>query len=135
MTKTVTFVRRSVFGNMRISIVDVDVTEYTSGGESLTASNLGLSAVEAVIPIANENNYIVRYDYTNSKLIVANPSKAQTITPTVLGSEPTTSLLQNAAGTIKSTNTTAFATATAGAGTAVTASTDCGVFRLVAMGY
>ena len=68
MTKTVTIVRRSVFGNMRVRIASVDVTSYTLNGEPLSAADLGLGSIEDVIPISSENAYVFWYDYSGAKL-------------------------------------------------------------------
>jgi len=68
LTKTVTIIRRSVFGNMRVTIAHVDVTSYTASGEPLTAAELGLRSVEDVIPKTAEKSYIWWYDYAGAKL-------------------------------------------------------------------
>jgi len=68
LTKTVTIVRRSVFGNMRVTIASVDVTSYTASGEPLSAPNLGLKSVELVQPVSAENPYVFWYDYSGAKL-------------------------------------------------------------------
>jgi len=68
LAKTITVVRRSVFGNMRVRIVEVDVTSYTALGEPLTAAELGLSAVEHAEASSNENHYAAWYDIAGAKL-------------------------------------------------------------------
>ena len=47
MTHTVTIKETSVFGNKVIKIASVDVTSYTTGGEVLTATSLGLNSISA----------------------------------------------------------------------------------------
>ena len=48
--------------------MDVDFdSSYPTGGESLPASDLGLSVVDIVLP-SPKSGYIFEYDYTNSKL-------------------------------------------------------------------
>ena len=65
---TVAIQKRSVFGNKRVRVVDVDFdSSYPTGGESLTAADLGLSVVDIVIP-SPKSGYVFEYDYTNSKL-------------------------------------------------------------------
>jgi len=68
LTKTVTVIRRSVFGNMRVIIASVDVTSYTASGEPLTAAELGLKSIEDLIPVTSENKYVFYYDYASAKL-------------------------------------------------------------------
>ena len=68
MTKTVTIVRRSVFGNMRVTIASVDVTAYSASGEPLSAAELALTSVELVLPVSAEKPYVFWYDYSGAKL-------------------------------------------------------------------
>jgi len=48
MTSTVTDVRKIVAGNMAVRLVYMDVTSYTTGGETLSPASLGLTAMDAV---------------------------------------------------------------------------------------
>ena len=65
---TVAIQKRSVFGNKRVRVVDVDFdTSYPTNGEALTGADLGLSVVDIVIP-SPKSGYVFEYDYTNSKL-------------------------------------------------------------------
>ena len=43
-------------------------SSYASGGESLTAANLGMTAIHIVIAQAEDSGYVAQYDYTNSTL-------------------------------------------------------------------
>jgi len=45
-------------------------SSYASGGESLTAGNLGMTAVHIVIADGEDSGYVPQYDYTNEKLAV-----------------------------------------------------------------
>lgn len=62
--------RANVIGNRDCVIVDVTFdSSYPSGGESLTAADLGLSKIEFVSPGVTDTGYVTRYDYVNSKLL------------------------------------------------------------------
>lgn len=73
---TVTDVRRSVFGNVRIVISDLTFAgNYRTGGVALTPSTLGLQSIDflEVSPVAladggTSGGVAVKYDYTNKKL-------------------------------------------------------------------
>ena len=54
MTHTVTVKETTVFGNKVIKIASIDVTSYTTGGEVISASSLGLSAIESAIVCGQE---------------------------------------------------------------------------------
>lgn len=43
-------------------------SSYATGGEALTASNLGLSSKVEFISVTPGSGYIFQYDYTNKKL-------------------------------------------------------------------
>lgn len=74
---TITKVDAFVEGNKRVKIVDVQLTSganYTTGGESLTAANVGLRKIITVNALgpaqsSTPTSFQVGYDYTNSKLI------------------------------------------------------------------
>lgn len=68
LTNSVVF--RTTFGNKKVVVVDVTFdSSYPTGGESLTAANLGLTKIQYVAPGVADTNYVTRYDYTNSKLL------------------------------------------------------------------
>ncbi len=48
MTHTVTEIVRGVMGNIRYLIADVAVSSYTTGGEVLTNSELGIDVVQSL---------------------------------------------------------------------------------------
>lgn len=66
--------RRTVFGDRRVHFFDIAFdTSYPTGGESLTAADLGLSRVDLVLcepasAAAGATAVVVKYDRTNSKL-------------------------------------------------------------------
>ena len=69
MALTVDNAVKTVFGNKRVRVHDVDFdSSYPTGGESLTASDLGLNKVEFLIA-ESKSGYTFEYDYTNSKLL------------------------------------------------------------------
>lgn len=68
MSLTITDVSRTVFGNRRVLIVDVAFdSSYPSGGESLTAVDLGFLSIDYIRATAKVG-YDFDYDYVNSKL-------------------------------------------------------------------
>lgn len=67
MVLTLSKVRSTIIGNMRLKIYDVTFdNSYPTGGESLTPADLGLNHIEAII--AEGGAYNFGYDYTNEKL-------------------------------------------------------------------
>lgn len=75
MALTLSRVTATVIGNKKMRTYDVTFdSSYVTGGESLTASDLGLKKVEQVLTDAGAKNSAgtqsvpVRYDYTNGKL-------------------------------------------------------------------
>lgn len=69
MAVTVTKVAKESLGSIRCSIVDVAFDDsYPTGGESLTAADLGLTRV--LFALAEPaSGYAFEYDHTNSKLL------------------------------------------------------------------
>lgn len=68
MALTVTINKRTVIGDRRSVVADVDFdSSYPTGGESLSAADLGLKKVELVLASPN-SGFSFEYDYTNSKL-------------------------------------------------------------------
>jgi hypothetical protein len=75
MALALTKVAASTFGNKRVRVYDITFdSSYPTGGESLTAADVGLKKIEQVLSDAGAKNSAgtsmvpVRYDYTNSKL-------------------------------------------------------------------
>jgi hypothetical protein len=54
MTHTVTVKETTVFGNKVVKIASIDVTSYTTGGEVVNASSFGISTINAVMVVGNE---------------------------------------------------------------------------------
>lgn len=66
--------RSTVFGDRRVRFFTVTWdSSYATGGESLTAGDVGLSRIDFVMAepaaaAAGTAAHVVKYDYTNSKL-------------------------------------------------------------------
>lgn len=74
MALTVSVVKRNVSGNARnvIATITFDAS-YLTGGESLTAADLGLTTIthlssETAAAAAGTTAVVTKYDYTNAKL-------------------------------------------------------------------
>ena len=67
---TTTLVFNTVFGDKRVSLLTVDVTNYNSSGIPLTAALAGLDTIECVIPfaagVAGLPDHHIKYDPINS---------------------------------------------------------------------
>lgn len=81
-----TVVKQGVIGDLKYKIVPVTWdSSYASTGESLTAANLGLQEVIAVIDLgtnatlsSGDKTVRAEYDYTNSKLLAYGFDGSQT---------------------------------------------------------
>lgn len=72
MTKTVSVDSKWVAGNKRYSRATVDITSYTSGGEPITAAELGLKSFEHLEAHTTENGFLGQWnDSTTSAKILA----------------------------------------------------------------
>lgn len=58
---TTTLVYSTVFGDKRVSLLKVDVTNYNSTGIPLTAAIAGLDVIEAVLPFENAGGYHTKW--------------------------------------------------------------------------
>lgn len=68
MALTVTLNNRTTFGNKKITVADIDFdSSYPTGGESLTAAQLGMKKIELLIATP-KTGFSFEYDYANSKL-------------------------------------------------------------------
>ena len=77
MSLTITNREYAVFGSKRVIFCDIAFdSSYPTGGESLTASDIGLSVVEAVFTLT-KSGYIFDYDYANEKLKAYYPSAGE----------------------------------------------------------
>ncbi len=82
MTSTVTDVRKIVAGNMAVRLVKMDVTSYTTGGETLSPASLGLTAIDAVFGMHSlggtlASAVVPAWDKTNGKLQFLSALNAQ----------------------------------------------------------
>lgn len=69
MALTVDVVKQTVFGDMKVSIVDVTPDNaWLAAGEALTAAQCGLSSITTAL-IEQVGGIVWRYDYTNSLLL------------------------------------------------------------------
>lgn len=66
---TVAIDKKTVWGDTRVTIARITFdSSYPTGGESLTAANLGLTTLYAVMPMSKDG-YTFQYDLGNSKLL------------------------------------------------------------------
>jgi hypothetical protein len=76
MALTVALKIATVFGNKRYITADVTFdSSYATGGLSLKAVDLGLSAIDLVMA-AQTGGYLLEYDHTNAKLKAYAPDGA-----------------------------------------------------------
>jgi len=101
MSLTVTLTDMTVVGNKRLHTFKLAFdTSYPTGGESLTAADLGLSSLDFIL-VEPASGCLFEYDHTNSKLIATYTSASHTHT-------------ENTAATYTQNATTAASTAAAG---------------------
>jgi len=82
MALTLTQQSRTIMGNKRAVVYTATLdSSYPTGGEALTAANLGLVSVDFLLA-ESKNGYMFEYDYTNSKLKAYYPSGTPTFTGT-----------------------------------------------------
>ena len=128
MAFTVTADAVSIFGNMRVGVYSLTFdSSYATGGEAITASELGLSEILFALPApknAASGELIYRFDYT------AATHKIQVFYPTG-GAAAAASLVAPAFVTTSGATTVTGSAATlaginevAGKGTEVTSATD-----------
>lgn len=91
MALTITEISRTVFGNKRIVISEIAFdSSYATGGEALTAANLGLASIDALIPAgpaaaaAGATAVATKFDRTNNKLQAFWTSVTSVSTPETL---------------------------------------------------
>lgn len=85
MTRAITFVDQYVQGNKLVTVADIDITSYTTDGESVTAANLGLSRIDHMSIQSTENGYIYVHDRTNDKIKVMTAAATQASSTTDTG--------------------------------------------------
>jgi len=115
-------------------LIQIDITSYTTGGETINAAALGLSQIDHIVCMPNENGYIPVWDKTNGKMKVMYPCPAVTgtLAATVnAGAIAVTSTAANGAIVTLAGNPAVAASA----GGEAASTTDCGTFVLVVFGY
>ncbi|MFN3652610.1 MAG: hypothetical protein ACK47B_23785 [Armatimonadota bacterium] len=71
MALTIAIRKRTSRGNRKSVIADITFdNSYPTGGESLTAADLGMNTLDHVTPGA-ATGYVAHYDHANSKLIAS----------------------------------------------------------------
>ena len=56
-------------GDMRYTIKTITFdNSYPTGGESITAADVGLESIALVLFSPDKNGYVAQFDYTNSKI-------------------------------------------------------------------
>jgi hypothetical protein len=118
MSVTVAIKKRAKLLGQFAVIADVTFdSSYPTNGEPLAPALLGLSHLDFVLP-SPAAGYIFEFDHAANKLKAFTPVKAQAAhthaftgdamskTPTTVTPEPTTALLANVAGVLKSTDVT-----------------------------
>lgn len=118
-----------------MAVVDITFdSSYATGGEALTAAQLGLNALDIIL-CETRSGYMFQYDHTNAKLQAYYPRAAVTGTLAASvdsGATPVTSSAANGAVITLSGNPAV----AAAAGAEVTASTNLSTIttRIVAIG-
>lgn len=74
-----------ILGDLRARIWEMDITSYTTDGESITPTELGLSGIYAILVQSSENGYMFAWDRTNEKLIVLTAAATQAGSTTDVG--------------------------------------------------
>lgn len=77
MARTLTVIGEvsHILGDLRARIIEMDVTSYAAGGESITAAELGMSRIDKIdgenvgVGAGPRDAYLVR-DLVNSKMMV-----------------------------------------------------------------
>ena len=118
MAATVTLKKRKKILDGFINIADVKIGTYAAGGVLISPNQLGLSVIDFILP-STSGGYAFEFNHTTGKLKAFAPGTSQAkhthtftgtdlkVTPTTLAAEPTTKLLQNDTGVLKSTDITA----------------------------
>lgn len=68
MTATIDVLDTEFAGAMKVRIVEVDITSYTSGGEAFTPNDAGMHRFQYVTAQSDENGYMFTYDYDNEAI-------------------------------------------------------------------
>jgi len=137
MGLTISNIDRSAMANKNVVFFDVAFdTSYPTGGESLTAGNVGLSKIQFLLA-ESKAGLMFEYDYANSKLKAIYPRAAVTGTLAAAvaeGATPVTSTAANGAIITLTGNPAVAAGAGAEVGNAVDLVAVTGV-KVMAVGY
>lgn len=57
-----------ISARLKMRVVDIDITSYATGGESITPSEVGLNEIYFVDVTPTENAYTYAWDSANNKL-------------------------------------------------------------------
>lgn len=75
MALSLSIIDRTVIGNKRLVIVDVTFdSSYASGGESFTATDLGIDSIQQVLFGDAGRGYSPKFDYTNNTMKLFGPA-------------------------------------------------------------
>lgn len=64
------------FSSLRTLFRRIDITSYTTGGETINPSDVGMLYIFAVFGIAKENNYVIKWDGTSKLLALGDKGTA-----------------------------------------------------------
>lgn len=68
-TSNIVFVGSILGAKQRISVSTITGdSSYVTGGEAVTANQLGLTRITSLIPVASTGGYVPAWDQTNGKL-------------------------------------------------------------------
>ena len=85
MALTVTLKDLTVVGNKKLSVFTIGFdSSYPTGGEPLSARNLGLSAIDFIM-VEPAGGLLFEYDHANAKLMAMTPTVAHNHTITITG--------------------------------------------------
>lgn len=70
---------------LRMRVVDIDITSYATGGESITPSEVGLTGIYFVGVMPTENGYTYAWDEANNKLKTFTAPTTETTATTDVG--------------------------------------------------
>jgi hypothetical protein len=88
MTMTVTPLgnpQPHIAGDIMFRLVELDITSYTTDGESVAADVLGFSKIDALIPASSEKGYMFRWDRANGKILAYTDATTQATSTTDCG--------------------------------------------------
>ncbi len=72
-------------GGLKMRVVDIDISSYATGGESITPSEVGLTGIYWVDVMPTENAYTYAWDEANNKLKTFTAPTTETTATTDVG--------------------------------------------------